>query len=84
MKRSALTAYLRVFLPGNDQATVYYADISNGLQFVGTCDANDVVQLAQEFAQALDFDGYEVSFSGPPSALEKVQQVLRKGQRPVN
>jgi len=84
MKRSALTAHLRVLLPGNDQATVYYADISDGLEFVSACDVNDVLLLAQEFAQVLDFDGYEVSFSGHPSALEKVQQALRQRQRPVN
>jgi hypothetical protein len=84
MKRSPLTAHLRVLLAGKDQVHVYYVNISDELEFVGRTDVEHILDLVQEFALALGFDGFEVGFTVPPAVAAQLERFLRETRRTLS
>lgn len=80
MKRSPLTARLRVSLPGADRALVHYVGLGGDLQPVAVCDVSRVVESVREFLAVHCFDRYDVGFSGDLAALEQVRRALPRVQ----
>lgn len=64
MKRSPLTALLRVYDngPDYDRVVVYYIDILGEQQLVGVCSRSQIVPFAEHFAREQEFEAYALEF----------------------
>ena len=56
MKRSTLTAPLRIYDTGHDRVAVYYLDIFEEQQLVGLWKRSEVAKLALQFTHTHGFD----------------------------
>ena len=62
MKRSPLTAMLRVYDTGHDRVTVYYLDILDEQHFVGVWKRSQVAKFAVQFTHLHGFDAVAFQF----------------------
>ncbi|MBC8874287.1 MAG: hypothetical protein H8E44_33040 [Planctomycetes bacterium] len=60
MRRSTLTARLRVYDTGHDRVTVYYLDILDEQHFVGVWKRSQVAKLAAQFTRLHSFDAVAI------------------------
>ena len=60
MKRSTLTALLRIYDTGQDRVAVWYLDIFEEQQLVGLWERTEVASLTIQFVRSCGFEAFAV------------------------